>query len=228
MVISCLIVSRHPRQALPVRPTPRVSFVLNSNLQPRISNLCIFYYIRMVIPLDWYVASAYLFYLPLLRKMPGCIPIIPKKELPRPASPLRSLRELSVSAFAEASQRGSLRELSVSALDSSARLSTVSGRVSRIPFTINASKSLSKQTTSTLFLDIDLQRTRGGGSLIVNQNSDQARRRGNVSNYARNEPSCGSLGEHTSHGDRHSRCGLCFHSLDFAVELFLVPCTKNR
>ena len=211
MVISCLIVSRHPRQALPVRPTPRVSFVLNSNLQPRISNLCIFYYIRMVIPLDWYVASAYLFYLPLLRKMPGCIPIIPKKELPRPASPLRSLRELSVSA-----------------LDSSARLSTVSGRVSRIPFTINASKSLSKQTTSTLFLDIDLQRTRGGGSLIVNQNSDQARRRGNVSNYARNEPSCGSLGEHTSHGDRHSRCGLCFHSLDFAVELFLVPCTKNR
>ena len=211
MVISCLIVSRHPRQALPVRPTPRVSFVLNSNLQPRISNLCIFYYIRMVIPLDWYVASAYLFYLPLLRKMPGCIPIIPKKELPRPASPLRSLRELSVSA-----------------LDSSARLSTISGRVSRIPFTINASKSLSKQTTSTLFLDIDLQRTRGGGSLIVNQNSDQARRRGNVSNYARNEPSCGSLGEHTSHGDRHSRCGLCFHSLDFAVELFLVPCTKNR
>ena len=211
MVISCLIVSRHPRQALPVRPTPRVSFVLNSNLQPRISNLCIFYYIRMVIPLDWYVASAYLFYLPLLRKMPGCIPIIPKKELPRPASPLRSLRELSVSA-----------------LDSSARLSTVSGRVSRIPFTINASKSLSKQTTSTLFLDIDLQRTRGGGNLIVNQNSDQARRRGNVSNYARNEPSCGSLGEHTSHGDRHSRCGLCFHSLDFAVELFLVPCTKNR
>ena len=150
MVISCLIVSRHPRQALPVRPTPRVSFVLNSNLQPRISNLCIFYYIRMVIPLDWYVASAYLFYLPLLRKMPGCIPIIPKKELPRPASPLRSLRELSVSA-----------------LDSSARLSTVSGRVSRIPFTINASKSLSKQTTSTLFLDIDLQRTRGEGVLLL-------------------------------------------------------------
>ena len=134
MVISCLIVSHHPRQALPVRPDPRLSIPPNSNVQPRISNLFIFYYIRMVIPLDWYVASTYPLCLPLLRKLPGCIPIIPRKELPRPASPLRSLRKLSVSA-----------------LDSSASPSAVSGRVSRIPFTINTSKSVSKQTTSTSF-----------------------------------------------------------------------------
>jgi|SRR6266581_3406130 len=81
VLIFSVIISGQTRQTSRLRRSSLVSFLPSPDVQPPISNAIIFCHIRLVIPLYRYIASTYLLCLPLLRKLPGCIPILPILEL---------------------------------------------------------------------------------------------------------------------------------------------------